>query len=70
MTELELAIIKFDGNNKEEYADLIVESLRKQIPMKMQIVNTVLSICPTCKFTRVLIEDNYCRNCGQHLNQK
>ena len=67
MTDLELAIVRFDGNVNEPYADLIVESLKLRIPKRIKL-EPHSSYCPTCDGSIREIEDsNYSMWCGQAL---
>ena len=73
ITDLELAIIRFDGNGEEPYADLIVGALRKQIPMTLSYVAPVGDnigvswVCPVCGAKKISTEDVFCYKCGQKL---
>lgn len=68
MTDLELAIVRFDGNGNEPYADLIVDALRKQIPMEPRISVYHNKLCPSCSATmNGLQHEEFCGFCGQAL---
>lgn len=83
MTEIEIAIIHYDGNNNEPYADLVVEALRKQIPKKVvkkiefSSYEYISYRCPICNqhfLSKIEGEfvagtkSKYCYKCGQALD--
>lgn len=67
MTDIELALIEYDGDGSKPYCDVVYEALKKQLPKKVNW-ESGLPRCPKCG-CRVGVSDspNYCLYCGQAL---
>jgi hypothetical protein len=69
MSDLEKAIIEYDGNGKMPYCDLVWGALKKQIPKKLIHTEHGLK-CPSCNVMFLIKYDRniYCQECGQLLD--
>jgi hypothetical protein len=65
MSDLELALVHYDANKDEPFADVVWNALRKQLPDKVKLIG-MCTYCPSCSW---YIEDldRFCPNCGQAL---
>lgn len=51
----------------EEYYNLAVEALEKQLPKKPELINNGISVCQECG-AKVFRHYDFCRDCGQKLD--
>ena len=67
MTDIELALIEYDGDCSKPYCDVVYNALKKQQPAKITW-ESGLPKCPKCG-KRVYYSEmpNYCLFCGQSI---
>lgn len=70
MSDIQNAIIFYDGNGDMPYCDLVYESLKKRMPMKPLQDHRYYGIgqCPVCRAVFMDKSTNFCGNCGQALD--
>lgn len=65
MTDIELALIEYDGDGSKPYCDVVYNALKKQQPRL--VIEGFGWACPNCHQEYVSGNMDYCPNCGQHL---
>lgn len=78
LKELSYASTAYGGKCTHEVRMVAVEALKKQIPMKLNNIKSILDFsgryyttkgnCPVCKREGLYKSDFYCNKCGQKLD--
>ena len=70
MTDIELALIEYDGDRSKPYCDIIYNALKKQQPAKINW-DSGFPRCSKCEkivYYEAMPKPIYCLFCGQKLN--
>lgn len=67
----ENSVVCLDIKVAKELLNIVIKACKKETPVKVKTSKCFSSVCNTCRKCGALVEydDNYCKGCGQKLNE-